>query len=313
MLNSFSNKTTVGSQEESLALEFIFSPDSFDALSGGPHPRHRKPKPYRNPNRKGTPLSFWRDVKEVLRMITFNGRKQGAYTAPGNGSRNNIERVPTPTGGRNSPVLHGGGIARLPPRRPHLDVPPLPPFDLPGSLPAPTEPVTIATHVSPVEFRVKGKEYTLTPDNPISYNQEVLFIGNTADFINPTQAQAVMRELLGIMLEHKDVHVTIIGNAANDFRLSGAFVQPYGSNKAILMRTPMGGWYDGKPQWGPKHETMGGLMLARARAIGDLLTSRGVTSSRVHCRIGTFGYGTIDKPNSGALKRRATIVISQKP
>ena len=313
MLNSFSNKTTAGSQDESLALEFIFSPDSFDALSGGPHPRHRKPKPYRNRNRRGTPLSFWRDVKEVLRLITFSGRKQGGYAAPGNGSRNNIERVPTPTGAGNPPVLHGGGIAQLPPRRPHLDVPPLPPFDLPGSLPAPMEPVLIATHSPPVYLRIKDRKVTLTPDNPISYKQEVLFIGDTATFINRTQAQAVMRELLEIMLEHKDVHVTIIGNAASDFRLSGAFVEPYGRNKAVLMKSPQGGWYDGKPQWGPNHGTIGGLMLARARAIGNLLTGRDVPSSRVHCRIGTFGYGTIDQPNSGALKRRATIVISQKP
>ncbi len=313
MLDSFSNKTATGSQDESLELDFLFSPDSFDALSGGPRPRHGKHKPYRNPNRPGTPLSFWRNVQDVLRLITFNRRRQGSYVAPGNGSRNNIERVPTPTGAGKPPVLHGGGIAQLPPRRPHLDVPPLPPFDLPGSLPAPMEPGPIATHSPPVYLRVRGEELTLTPDKPISYKQQVLFIGNTADFVNRTQAQAVMSELLGIMLEHKDVHVTIIGNAASDFRQSGAFFQPYGSNKAVMMRAPQGGWYDGKPQWGPNHGTIGGLMLARARAIGDLLTSRGVPGSRVHCRIGTLGYGTIDQPKSGALKRRATIVISQKP
>ena len=324
MLSYFSNKTAAGSQDESLELEFLFSPNSLDALSGGPwpwpqHGKHKpklKPKhgPYHNPNGPGTPRAFWRKVKDELRQFFLNQRREGAYTAPGNGSPNNIEHKPTPTGAGKPPVLHGGGVAQLPPRRPRLDVPPLPPFNLPGSLPVPMEPVPIATHLQPVEFQFRGEELTLTPDKPISYKQQVLFIENTANFINRAQALAVMRELLGIMLEHNDVHVTIIGNAANDSRLSGAFFMPYGSDKALLMRAPMGGWYEGKPQWySPKHETLGGLMLARARAIGKLLTDQGVPRSRVHCHIGTFGYGTRDKPNSGALKRRATIVISQKP
>ena len=313
---SFSHITAAGSQGESLGLEFIFSSDAAAPHSGGPGPHHGKPRPYRNPNRPGTPLAFWRKVKDALRFFP----RRGAYTAPGpNGKRNNIERNQRPSGGGNAPaVLHGGGIARLPTRRPRLDLPPLPPFERPDSLPGtvgqvPTKQPPVATRLPPERFELRGKEVTLTPDKPIAYKQEVLFIEGTDEFINIVQARLVMSELLKIMQEHKHVHVTISGNAASDWKVSGTFRAVYGSDKALLMRSPEGGWYAGKPQWGPNHRSIGGLMLARARAIGDLLTSRGIARGRVHCGIGTMGYGTLDDPSSGARKRRATIVISLKP
>lgn len=311
-LSSFSNQTAAArSQEDPLELEFIFSPDSNSALGGRPRPLHGKHKPHRNPNRPGTPLAFWRDVKDVLRRMTFHDRR-GSYIAPGaDGARNNIVRDPIPTGAGNPPVLHGGGIAQMRPRRSRLDVPPLPPFELPSSFPDSTEQLPITSHIPQDPIIFKGREITFK--KPFAYKQEILFIGGTADFVNRAQAQRIMSELLKVMQEHKDVHVTIIGNAASDFQLSGLFILPYGSNKTLLMKSPENGIYDGVPQWGPKHLTMGAFMLARAQAIGNLLISRGIPRSRVHCDIGTLGYGTIDKPNSGALKRRATIIISQKP
>jgi hypothetical protein len=51
-------------------------------------------------------------------------------------------------------------------------------------------------------------------------------------------------------------------------------------------------------------------MLARARAIANLIISRGIPSSRVHYDIGQLEY---DKDFGGAArKRRATIVIEDR-
>ena len=69
-------------------------------------------------------LHFWREVKDALRR-PFHGYR-GSYRAPGPGDRrNNIVRQPLPRGAGDPPTRHGGGIAHLPSRQPHLDVPPL--------------------------------------------------------------------------------------------------------------------------------------------------------------------------------------------
>lgn len=51
-------------------------------------------------------------------------------------------------------------------------------------------------------------------------------------------------------------------------------------------------------------------MLARARAIANLIVSRGISSSRVHYNMGQFRYDP--NPVGAATKRRATIVIEDR-
>ena len=78
------------------------------------------------------------------------------------------------------------------------------------------------------------------------------------------------------------------------------------------MKFPAWGIYEGKAYFGTEFRTMGNLMLARARAIGNLLISRGISPGRVHCSVGSLEYGN-GTPASGARKRRATIIISDRP
>jgi outer membrane protein OmpA-like peptidoglycan-associated protein len=301
-------------EAQAMALEFVFLPSSGETIGGGPWPphHHRRPKQWQNPNRQGTPLAFWRKVKDGLRYLTGSSYR-GSYTAPGlNGRRNNIVPEPLPGRGIDVPASGRDGIAQLAPGRPHLDVPPLPPPTPPGyldSLPTlPSLSPPVAVQLRPTRF----KGFTLTPNEPISYKQEIHFIGDTDSFINRAEAQRVMHELLTLMQDHPNVYVTILGNAANEFA-TPAFKAPYGTNRALLRKFPMYGYYDGKAYYGPKFRTIGDLMLARARAIANLLIGRGIAPYRIHCDIGSYGYGKAGVPGSADRKRRATIVISEKP
>jgi outer membrane protein OmpA-like peptidoglycan-associated protein len=305
---------TIAPEAQVMALEFVFLPSSGENIGSGPWPphHHRKPKQWQNPNRQGTPLAFWRKVKDGLRYLTGSNYR-GSYTAPGpNGRPNNIVPERLPGRGIDVPGSGRDGIAQLAPGRPHLDVPPLPPSTPPGyldSLPTlPSVSPPVAVQLKPTRF----KGLTLTPDEPISYKQEIHFIGDTDSFINRAQAQRVMRELLKLMQDHPNVYVTILGNAAVDFA-TPAFKAPYGNNRAVLRKFPMYGYYDGKACYGPKFRTIGDLMLARARAIANLLISQGIAPYRIHCNIGNYGYGKAGVPGSADRKRRATIVISEKP
>lgn len=294
---------------QGMELEFVFLPSAEEDLAGGPWPpRHpKKHKQWQNPNRQGTPLAFWRSVKDGLRHLT-GSTYRGNYIAPGNhGRRNNIVPEPLPGRGIELPGSGRDGIGQLATRRPHLEVPALPPFSLPDHVDTVPLPPPVAVHIKPTRF--KGLD--LTPDTPISYKQEIHFIGDTASFINRLEAQHVMRELLVLMQDHPNVNVTILGNAANEFAMP-TFKPPYGHNKTLLRKFPMYGYADGRAWYGAEFRTIGDLMLARARAIGNLLISRGIAPSRIHCDIGSFGYGQAGVPGSADRKRRATIVISEK-
>ncbi|WP_046246047.1 OmpA family protein [Hymenobacter terrenus] len=285
---------------EALDLHFVFAADvDPDAVLGWPHP-HRRGQP-------STALQFWRVVKDALRYLTGHGYR-GSYAAPGpHGRRNNIVSEPLPHGGGSPPVRHGGAIAHLPSHRPQLDVPPLPPFGLPGdlaTLPVPPrlpQPPTPRHHPalaggSPFVFR--GESVLVTRTTPFRYSQEVLFQENSDEFVNKTAAYAAMRDLVELMHQHPNVHATIIGNAASNL-LEATW--PYGGNKAALFKAP---------SYVAEFPTIGKLMQARARAIAGLLISRGIALSRVHYDIGRLEY---DKdPVSAKRKRRATIIIEDR-
>jgi outer membrane protein OmpA-like peptidoglycan-associated protein len=289
-----------------MELEFVFVPTS-DAADGSWPPRRHHHRQWQNPNRQGTPLAFWRSVKDGLRHLT-GGTYRGAYTAPGpHGRPNNIVPERLPGRGRDLPGSGRDGIGQLATRRPHLEVPALPALTLPGHLDPLPLPPPVAVQLPPIRF----KNFLLKPDEPISYKQEVHFIGDTASFINRVEAQHVLGELLKLMQDHPQVNVTILGNAASEFDMP-SFKAPYGHNKALLRKFPMYGYDKGKAWYGPVFRTMGDLMLARARAIANLLISRGIAPSRIHCDIGTFSYGQIGVPGSADRKRRATIIISEK-
>ena len=298
-------------EAQGMELEFVFLPSAEEDFAGGPWPHHhKKHKQWQNPNRQGTPLAFWRSVKDGLRHLT-GSTYRGNYIAPGpHGRRNNIEREPLPGRGIDVPGSGREGIGQLATRRAHLEVPPLPAFDLPdlGDQPlVALQPLPPMAELAPTRF--KGS--ILKPNAPISYKQEIHFIGDTDAFINRVEAQHVMRELLTLMQDHPEVNVTILGNAANEFA-TPSFKAPYGSNRALLRKFPMYGYDNGKAYYGEKFRTIGDLMLARARAIASLLISRGIAPSRIHCNIGSFGYGQAGVPGSGDRKRRATIIISEK-
>lgn len=295
-------QVTTAPEAQGLELEFVFLPSTDEASFGGPKPRHHHYGQWKNPNRQGTPLAFWRKVKDTLRYLA-GGTYRGNYVAPGpHGRRNNIEPEDLPSPGVDQPGSGREGIAQRAIRRAKLAVPPWPPFQLPD---LPNQP-SVALQPPPASFR--GVE--LTPEKPISYHQEVLFIEDTDRFVNRATARRVMSDLLVLMQTHPDVQVTIEGNAANDFR-APALGFPYGRNKKLLMKFPAWGIYEGKAYYGTPFRTVGDLMLARARAIGNLLISQGIAPSRVRCSIGSFGYGTLGVPGSGARKRRATIIISE--
>lgn len=296
-------------EAQGVELEFIFLPTADEDITSGPWPpRHpKKHKQWQNPNRQGTPLAFWRSVKDGLRHLTGSDYR-GSYIAPGpHGRRNNIVPEPLPGRGIDLPGSGRDGIGQLATRRAHLEVPALPPFAPPGHLDALELPPLVAVQPQPTRF----KGFILKPDAPISYKQEIHFIGDTDSFINRVEAQHVMRELLTLMQDHPTVNVTILGNAANEFA-TPSFKAPYGSNRALLRKFPMYGYDRGKAYYGEKFRTIGDLMLARARAIANLLISRGIAPSRIHCDIGTFGYGQAAVPGSADRKRRATIIISEK-
>ncbi|RZK23196.1 MAG: hypothetical protein EOO56_05930 [Hymenobacter sp.] len=196
---------------------------------------------------------------------------RGNYIAPGpHGRRNNTVREPLPGRGINVPGSGRDNIGQLATRRPQLEVLALPPVTLPGHLDPLPVPLPVEVLLKPTQF----KGLFLTPDAPTSYKQEIHFIGDTDKFINRPEAQHVMRELLTLMQDHPTINVTILGNAANDFA-TPAFKPPYGHNKALLRKFPMYGYADGKTWYGPEFRTISDLMLARARAIANLLMSRG--------------------------------------
>lgn len=298
-------------EAQGMELEFVFLPSTEETTAGGSWPphHHKKHTQWQNPNRQGTPLAFWRSVKDGLRHLT-GSTYRGSYIAPGNhGRRNNIEPEPLPGRGIDVPGSGRDGIGRLALRRPHLELPALPPFTLPdlrNQPPVALQPLPPTAELEPIRFAGS----LLKPDAPISYKQEIHFVGDTDAFINRAEAQHVMSELLKLMQDHPVVNVTILGNAANEFA-TPSFKAPYGSNRALLRKFPMYGYDRGKAYYGEKFRTIGDLMLARARAIANLLISRGIAPSRIHCDIGTFGYGRAGVPGSGDRKRRATIVISE--
>jgi outer membrane protein OmpA-like peptidoglycan-associated protein len=296
---------------QGMELEFVFMPTTGAADGSWPPRRHHQHRQWQNPNRQGTPLAFWRSVKDGLRHLT-GGTYRGAYTAPGpHGRPNNIVPERLPGRGRDLPGSGRDGIGQLATRQPHLEVPALPPFSLPGhleQLPITPRQLSLATRQS---THTIFRNQPLSPDKPISYRQELLFVGDTDRFVNRATAQWVMSTLLTLMQQHPTVHVTIMGNAATDFEAKG-YQYPYGRNKTRLMKFPAWGIYNGKAYYGTEFRTIGDLMLARARAIGNLLTSKGIEASRVHCSVGRLEYGD-GSAASGARKRRATIIISERP
>ena len=295
-----------------LGVDFVFLP-SADEGAGGPWPWHsKKHKQWRNSNREGSPLAFWRKVKDALRYLTF-ARRRGSYIAPGpHGRRNNIVRDPLPHGAGSPPPASGGGIARLPPRQARLEVPGLPPFGLPDL----SNQLPMSVHslaIPPTIFR----GLPVTPEKPIHYNEEILFIADTDRFVNRAAAQRVLHDLLALMQAHSTVQVEIVGNAADDVAdQQFGFTRVYGSNERLLRKFPMWGYDKAGAHYGTEFRTLGDLMLARARAIGNLLISRGISPDRVHCSIGRLGYGTAGVPSNAtrqraARMRRATIIISE--
>jgi hypothetical protein len=201
-------------------LVFVFLPD-YDAAELDYNPPHPRGRP-------GTALHFWRAVKDVLRNLTFHGYR-GSYKAPGNGRRNNIVRQPLPQGAGNPPLRHGGSVAHIPGHRPHLDVLPLPPTNLPvaltplpmpqsphHSVPSPPRHPAVAAR-PPLVFR--GEKIKI--QSPFRYSQEVLFEGNSDRFANETAAWRAMQDVVDLMHKHPTVHVTILGNAASDATRDG--------------------------------------------------------------------------------------------
>ena len=280
---------------EALELHFVFKPEAEN--NAWPHP-HRRGRP-------STALHFWRAVKDVMRTLTGHGYR-GSYAAPGpNGRRNNTVPRPLPHGGGPPPVLHGGGVAHLPSRQPHLDVPPLPPVGIPDNvvlLPVPPH------HASPPlphkhpavasEPPIVFKRLPLTVTAPIRYSQEVQFQANSDRFVNEAAARAALRDVIDLMHKYPSVHVTILGNAASSLRDPE---WPFGGNRAALLRAP---------SHISEFPSIGSLMQGRARAIAKLLISRGISLSRVHYDIGRLEY---DKDFIGAAhKRRATIIIEDR-
>ena len=249
-------------------------------------------------------LHFWREVKDALRRPFHSYR--GSYRAPGPGDRrNNIVRQPLPRGAGDPPTRHGGGIAHLPSRQPHLDVPPLPATDPPVALtPLPVPPIRPLPPLPHAPSVVKARpplifrDRPLDKSNPLRDSQEVLFEGNSDRFVNETAARAALRDVIDLMHRHPSVHVTIIGNAASSLRDPE---WPFGGNRAALLRAP---------SHIREFPSIGSLMQARARAIAKLLIGRGVPLSRVHYDIGRLEY---DRDfNGAARKRRATIVIEDR-
>ena len=120
----------------------------------------------------------------------------------------------------------------------------------------------------------------VTPDNPVNINTDVKFIKNTSTFRSQSHTEKTLRDLIMTLKEYPQLRVLILGN----------FVNPA---QGINQETPV--------LANGQRSTIGGLQLARARAIEQFLINNGIDWRRIVVGNGRILPAGQDNMNSNII------------
>lgn len=125
------------------------------------------------------------------------------------------------------------------------------------------------------EVRLKGKKIDLDK-KAFRFDENIEFKDRSDSVVNQSKVQSQMRELIKFLKDNKDVKVTIIGNAASTTPIGGVI---YGDSDEALNQEAI---------LGKDTVQIREVMTARARVIYKLLQTKGIPSSQMDYKTGSY-------------------------